>query len=433
MPPFTPLSNVRKLRRLLDHADRKTLSPTQKYMYNAEKQMNFRTIAKLCATRSDYVLGTSNLASPDLIEEMAQVGQFAEVVYPSLLPTEFVFENLNILTQANFPLEGYDALLESELLQAWQGDVADLDSLIAYRPALKQLVVAFSGTSNMKQSLYDVRLRRLKHPAGRGCGVHSGFWRIYKGVRSRVLEGIKEGVNKYDVKELAITGHSLGGAISSLLALDLLTANDVPRTLLDGVTLKLFGFGSPRAGNSKLVKVWRDAVAQRRAKEGEHCIKEYLVKAYRDGVPSLPPASFRYQHFTEEPLYFYHGRLFHIPVSENEHGLFHVAKEALDTTQIPQYPRGGHNYYNNRDMEGIARRMQWIEEMMAKGPDWESSYTARKAKYEEKLAKKVGMVSPVSSRGSSITSSRTLESSSGDSWTSSSTTLEDKVSSLALS
>ena len=111
-------------------------------------------------------------------------------------------------------------------------------------------------------------------------------------------------------------------------------------------------------------------------------------------------------------------------MSENEHGSFEVAQDALDATCVPEYPRGGHNYYNNRDMEGIARRMQWIEEMMAKGSDWESSYRDRSAKYEEKLAKKFGIESSSSGLSSSIISEGTLRSSSDHSWTSSSGTLD---------
>lgn len=280
---FAPFSHIRKMGRLFDRTDHHTLSPIQKYLYSSEKAPNFRTIAKLCATQSNYVLTKEDLAPADLIEELAQIGQFAEVANP-FLPTESVFKNLNVLTQTNFPLEGYDALLDSRLLDAWEGDVANYNSVIAYRASQRQLIVAFSGTYSFKQALYDLRFRKLKHPIGQGCRVHSGFWRIYEGVRRRTLEGIHKGIRENQVQELLITGHSLGGAISSLLAFDLLTAEDIPRGLLDGVTLKMVGFGSPRAGNSRLVEVWRDAILKRRTKHGDDSVKEYLVKAYRDGA-----------------------------------------------------------------------------------------------------------------------------------------------------
>ena len=99
------------------------------------------------------------------------------------------------------------------------------------------------------------------------------------------------------------------------------------------------------------------------------------------GCPALPPATFGYRHFTAEPLYFYHGVLFRIPASESEHGIFDVSEGALDVSELSEYPRGGHNYYNGRDMEKFARRMGWTEELILNGEtDWETPYLARLGK-----------------------------------------------------
>ena len=104
----------------------------------------------------------------------------------------------------------------------------------------------------------------------------------------------------------------------------------------------------------------------------------------RAGVPSLPPATFGFRHFAAHPLYFLHGRLFHIPESENEHGIFKVEKDAAWRTELPKHPRGGHNYYSGRDLEGLWRRMEWVADMMGEGTEWESGYLARVRKEEEK-------------------------------------------------
>ena len=111
------------------------------------------------------------------------------------------------------------------------------------------------------------------------------------------------------------------------------------------------------------------------------------VCAREPGVPSLPPASFGYRHFTARPVYFYHGRLFHVPPSENEHGTFDVEEDASWKTQLPEHPLGGHNYYSGRDLETMSRRMMWIEEMMAGDSNWESEYLSRVAKEERKWRK----------------------------------------------
>lgn len=109
------------------------------------------------------------------------------------------------------------------------------------------------------------------------------------------------------------------------------------------------------------------------------------------GCPALPPATFGYRHFTAEPLYFYHGVLFRIPASESEHGIFDVHAEAMDASVSPAYPRGGHNYYNGRDLERFARRMGWTQELVLAGEsEWETRYLNRIAKVERGRSKDAG-------------------------------------------
>ena len=59
-----------------------------------------------------------------------------------------------------------------------------------------------------------------------------------------------------------------------------------------------------------------------------------------------------------------------------------VSGDAVDASKSPQHPRGGHNYYNSRDLEKLGRRMGWVQEMMGKGTEWESKYLSRVAKFE---------------------------------------------------
>lgn len=268
-------------RRLVTLGHSKHLTLEQRQMYTSEKQLNFRTIAKICATHSRYVLGTSDLASPELQQEIAELGQFAEVAYAVLDP-EFVFSHLDVLSRTGFPLEGYDAFPGTKLVSSFRGHTADLPGYVAYRSNTRQLVVAFSGTATLHHALEDLRFRKHRHPVGRGCAVHHGFWKMYKGCRQQAAEGIKKGLEEHEVDELVITGHSMGGALAFLLALDLLTLPSLSDALLPpGVRLKVVGYGSPRVGNARLVQLWRETLHAHREKGRE--IVEYLVKAYNDG------------------------------------------------------------------------------------------------------------------------------------------------------
>lgn len=242
--------------------------------------MNFRFIARITATYSSHTLTPKEIAPHAIAMELSDLGQFAEAAY-STLPTEFIFDNLEWLLDADFPLEGYSALRGSVLVTSIRGQRANLGAYVVYRSNTKQLVVAISGTSNLSQAFYDIRTLHHKYSASRGCSVHTGFWKMYKGVRSQLLDAVEKGLKAYEVSELVITGHSMGGALSYFLALDLLLPGRVKLT--PRLPIKMAAFGAPRCGNAKLVQLWLDLVKDYRANNGDETFKEFSVKAYNDG------------------------------------------------------------------------------------------------------------------------------------------------------
>lgn len=348
-------------------------------MYSQERKINFRWISRIMATYSPYTFTRPDIASAELSSELSELGQFAETAY-SALPIEFIFKNLALLLQTDFPLEGYDALGGSVLVSVIREKVSDLSAYVAYRPSTKQLLVSFSGTTNVRQALQDLRTFKHKHPIGRGCAVHTGFWKMYTGIKPEIISAVEKGLRDQEVSELVLTGHSLGGAMSYLLAIDLLISGGLE--LQPALPLKLAVFGSPRCGNTQLSQLWLELAQNYRTRNGADSLKEYSVKAYNDGVPSLPPKCFGFRHFALNPLYSMQGRLYHIPSSESEFCLFHVSLEGNEKDQITPYPLGGHNYYNLRDMERVARRMEWMLNCMAGNERWEDLYRAHVAKRE---------------------------------------------------
>jgi hypothetical protein len=255
------------------------LSPAQRHMYASEKQVNFRWISKLLAKPSPYKLTTSDMAAPDILCELAQIGQFTEVAYGFLKSgPEFIFRNLDMLTEPGFPLEGYDALQGTVLSSSITGTVP---AYVAFRPSTRQLVVAISGSCRFMHALYDIHAFKHAHPIGRGCAVHTGFWKIYQGIRSRLCDAIRAGVREHDVAALVITGHSMGGAVSYLLAVDILAdSSQIP----SGLPIKIVVFGAPRCGNATMSRCWHELVDEYRKKNGEGALQEYSVRGYNDGM-----------------------------------------------------------------------------------------------------------------------------------------------------
>ncbi|KAF9010231.1 Alpha/Beta hydrolase protein [Cyathus striatus] len=346
---------------------RLSLTEEQQRMYTAEKLDNFRWISKLLASYSPYTLTDADIVSPELDAELAELGQFAELIYSvPVVPIQFLLTNIDLLKASGFPLE----------VSSFIGTNADLPVYLVYRPTLKQLVVAISGTTSWKHALQDVRAFRRLCPPHKGS-VHSGFWYLYQGIKNEAMSIIRRALKNYDVNELVITGHSMGGSISYLLCLDLLLDCD---SLLSGMRLKIVVFGAPRSGNKTFVEYWRTLVASYKQVNGRDSFQEYSVKGYNDGVPALPPMLLGYRHFSSQSFYAVEGLLFRIPPTESEYALFHVAPEHDGIARTPQFPHGGHNYYNGRELERFIRRIFWLERAKPNEHAWEERYVSFTAK-----------------------------------------------------
>ncbi|EPQ65856.1 Bgt-4702 [Blumeria graminis f. sp. tritici] len=77
------------------------------------------------------------------------------------------------------------------------------------------------------------------------CTVHTGFWNSYQSIRSSILPQIQILCQKYPNYQLHFVGHSLGGAIATLAALELDALGRSPHVTT---------FGEPRIGNAGFAK-----------------------------------------------------------------------------------------------------------------------------------------------------------------------------------
>lgn len=182
-------------------------------------------------------------------------------------------------------METYDALDDAVLVDSFHGPFTDLFVLVAYRPLLGQLVVAVSGTASIKQALQDLRIFRCPHPSGRGT-VHTGFWTIYKDIKAQAISAIQKGVANNLVREIVLTGHSMGGSIAYLLCLDLFADHQMWLKDLN-INIKVVTFGAPRTGDAALVDYLQELSLSYKKVQGQDAFKEYSVKGYNDGRPLI--------------------------------------------------------------------------------------------------------------------------------------------------
>eukprot|EP00163_Fabomonas_tropica_P014737 TRINITY_DN267_c0_g1_i11.p1 TRINITY_DN267_c0_g1~~TRINITY_DN267_c0_g1_i11.p1 ORF type:complete len:162 (-),score=36.01 TRINITY_DN267_c0_g1_i11:124-609(-) len=108
--------------------------------------------------------------------------------------------------------------------------------------------------------------------------------------QSLVQSTVKSLLSKYPTAKVSVFGHSLGGAMATLCALDLVVNAKISRM---GVT---YTVGQPRVGNQAFASFYDQYVT--------HPYGHFRVVHARDIVPQLPPRKvFKFYHIADEVWY----------------------------------------------------------------------------------------------------------------------------------
>ncbi|CAG9623668.1 lipase family protein [Sutcliffiella rhizosphaerae] len=145
-----------------------------------------------------------------------------------------------------FPPEGFELIKEfkgvSFYSHEWFGFILESDEAI---------VVSFRGTQTDLDWISDADIFQTPFPY---CPskplVHSGFLSIYQSMREELFHCLQALPSN---KMLFVTGHSLGGALATLLALD----NALNATF---TSICMYNYGSPRVGNDDFAKIYNKSV-----------------------------------------------------------------------------------------------------------------------------------------------------------------------------
>lgn len=178
----------------------------------------------------------------------------------------------------------------TDVITATQGFVARDDTR-------NELVVSFRGSREIASAIIDTSLvlsplRGPGLPKNTDAHVHTGFLYAFRSVGERVLNVLREQFEKYPEYEVAVSGHSLGGAIACIAALSI-------RNSFPDAALRLFTFGQPRTGDHSFAELVETVIGMDNIFRAVHSF---------DGVPTMIPTRLGYKHhateywqFTEPP------------------------------------------------------------------------------------------------------------------------------------
>jgi triacylglycerol lipase len=137
----------------------------------------------------------------------------------------------------------------------------------------KAIYVVFRGTQTITEWLNNVQFPQVIFDLVTDGGqTHQGFTAVYESVRDTVITTVNALIASDTYTTLYVTGHSLGGALAVLAALELRE-----RTALEPI---MYNFAAPRVGDPAFRQRYREAVSNSWRTVNTH-----------DIVPTLPPTT----------------------------------------------------------------------------------------------------------------------------------------------
>lgn len=131
--------------------------------------------------------------------------------------------------------------------------------------------ISFTGTMTIPEWGADFDYRLIPATALNnyvpGVACHRGFYFLYLAIRGQIWDWINENPGK----TIFITGHSLGGALSTISAYDLALLTPIH-----------YSFAAPRSGNVNYATQFNELLPQ-----------SLRINNTEDIVPQLPPATWR--------------------------------------------------------------------------------------------------------------------------------------------
>ncbi|KAH7133516.1 Alpha/Beta hydrolase protein [Dactylonectria macrodidyma] len=277
----------------------------------ASSQAQHQLDSDLGMTASSTVAGTISTALFATLERLARLVDIAYCIGTTGVdkPFECVsrcsdFPTLSLITTWNTGVLLSDSCgfvaVDHGVKQ--QDTVADESIYTAGRPAI---IVAFRGTYSITNTVVDLSTVPQKYvpypsPDNGGedppqqpehectnCTVHMGFLESWKNARPLVIPALQQLKAQYPSFPIQLIGHSLGGAVACLAALEL-------KVSLGWEDVVVTTFGEPRVGNPGLAR-FVDEVFHLNGQDDLEKRSYRRVTHQEDPVPLLPLGEWGYQ------------------------------------------------------------------------------------------------------------------------------------------
>ncbi|EIN03839.1 alpha/beta-hydrolase [Punctularia strigosozonata HHB-11173 SS5] len=133
------------------------------------------------------------------------------------------------------------------LIEEFSSAVIDTQGFIARDDSRKEIVVALRGSSDFADALTDINILLVPFLSPEvvsplGVLVHAGFLTGWNSVVKNVTAVVSSQLSAHPDYTIVTSGHSLGGALSSIAAVSL--AENFPKS-----PIRMYTYGQPRTGD----------------------------------------------------------------------------------------------------------------------------------------------------------------------------------------
>ena len=149
------------------------------------------------------------------------------------------------------------------------------------------IIASFRGSSNIQNWVHNLEVKHIKpYDNYQDVSIDKGFYNSLSAVRENLYDSILNLNSIYENYDILITGHSMGGALASLTAFELIYLQNIKPE-----KIYLMTFGSPRVGNDAFKKYMNIIPLS------------WRTTHYYDMIPHLPQEFLDYIHISQEIWY----------------------------------------------------------------------------------------------------------------------------------